>query len=117
MSERNICRELGCPGHCCQDTRQYIPARERKASYPDAKPAPRDILPEDLPDGVYYSHAGYEGTVYFENIRIVGMCPNNEDGNCMIYNNRPSACDNYEVGGDDCNKVREFNLIPLDSIK
>lgn len=62
------------------------------------------------PEGQVSATEIYPG---FSTVSVVGRCPNLSDNNrCNIYDERPEACIQYPVGGEDCNYRRMKNGLP-----
>jgi hypothetical protein len=51
-------------------------------------------------------------------VYIIGMCPNNSEGNCSIYNERPGNCAKVEIDGEGCSRARSrFGLVPISEVE
>jgi Fe-S-cluster containining protein len=74
----NECKEIGCPALCCTLTKEMLEWK------PGLKP-----LPIFVSDG----NGGY-------------VCQYLQDGECSIYDRRPSVCEQFEYKGDACNNLR-----------
>lgn len=102
MPERNLCHELGCPAACCRDIYMEY-SGDITEHFPEAKMVDYYDLDEMGAPGVYYIK--YQSKLL---IRIVGKCPNlGEDFSCKIYDHRPAACENFEIGNKLCLNKRK----------
>ena len=79
-----------------------------------AQPIIRDNIDMyKLDPGIYYSLRGYEGTTPMYIMHIVGKCLyQNSKGDCSIWEMRPHACRNFELGDEDCNDIRQEANLP-----
>jgi hypothetical protein len=109
MLERDICRELGCPGLCCRNSK----FDERRDSFLSCFTNTQRINIEEVPllvhypDGVYYLDSAKRDFPDWIIGYIKGNCPHLAPrGGCLNYGQRTSACRNYLVGGTKCNKLR-----------
>jgi len=119
--ERNLCRDSGCLGFCCQDINLEVTKFERKRVFSTAiKVDTFKILDEikglKIP-GVYYTRCRRKrlGDSGFELITIVGSCPNKaKDGSCQKHAEREHAARNFDIGSEICNAIRkEHGLSPI----
>lgn len=117
MAERtgNICHESGCFGYCCSNMTFSITPSLRRRCFPGAIPATDDVNSKvDGPDGVYYSTSSSRGGIIVEWLLIKGVCPNLKNGACAVYEQRPPACRNFQIGSVECDEVRvDYNLSPV----
>jgi hypothetical protein len=98
-SEKNICKDLGCPGICCTNVRGNNAVREDwfRLAFPDAvNVGTVDNLVECEQvhkEGVFY--VSYSGWVH---VVINGRCPNQkENGDCNVHQEPfyPNMCKNF----------------------
>lgn len=122
MSERNLCKESGCPGLCCQDIDLEITGAERREIFSIAQKVGTAkellVLRQNNVKGLFYiSNYRRPGLNYpnFCLLAINGPCPNKtSDGDCIKHANREHAAINFRFGSFDCNKTRkEHGLAPV----
>jgi len=65
-----------------------------------------ELAEEEPPAEEVVAFGGYVGTAMMEYYRFIGACRYLRNGECGIYEDRPSACRNFEVGSEDCRKIR-----------
>ena len=74
----------------------------------------------DFKEGIYYAKNPDESLT----VGVNGSCPNLKlDSSCGIYESRPIACQNFELGGNECKSARKQigrkpleQVIPLEAI-
>ena len=110
-----------CKGACCINVALFniTPGELALFSKIVRKPTADDVLDAvfQIParDGVYVATNGSGMNI----VGIKGNCPNLlPSGECGIYDERPEACRNLVVGGQDCRSARrKAGLGPLERIK
>lgn len=87
----------------------------RSRCFPEAISATDDVNSKDGgPDGVYYSTSSSRGGIIVEWLLIKGVCPNLKNGACAVYEHRPPACRNFQIGSVECDEVRaDHDLSPI----
>lgn len=119
MKEKNPCLFSGCKGYCCCDVPLEATVGERKRLFPYASrlTSLKELknVPTDVPN-VYYvryrrKHLGNSGFVL---VVIVGKCPHLDDeGNCLVHNERSHAARNFQIGNEFCNEIRTEHSLPI----
>jgi len=96
---RNECKEMGgCFASCCHDARlpRGMSANHRRRIFPHAIQVGLftdfDTLTKP---GVYFKPLGRE-------IRIVGVCPNQDSGECLVHKDPPWDCSHLMRSSDAC---------------
>jgi len=119
MKELNPCIASGCLGNCCKDINFELTNSERKRIFPYAVKVKNlgelNKVPTDHHD-VYFSRIvrrKFKGENMVE-VAIVGRCPHLKyDGNCRIHDKRSYAARNFQIGSDECNKIRICSGLPI----
>nr|MBI5455357.1 YkgJ family cysteine cluster protein [Candidatus Levybacteria bacterium] len=68
-----------------------------------------------MQNGVYYAESA-ESSYYAA--AIAGPCANlGQDGECLVYQERPTHCRRFETGSSDCDKARQKDgLVPVQEL-
>jgi hypothetical protein len=112
MSERNLCRELGCQGACCRNIHGQLASSTEYflKMFPEATPvsSTEETLEKikKQEHGVYYYPE--RGWVYFS---VSGDCPNlKEDLSCRVHGQRfyPSFCNNMVFKSIECGDSQQI---------
>lgn len=118
--ERNLCRDSGCPGYCCENIDIEVTRCERSRLFPKATHVGSinelAEIKEAKTPGVFYTEyerEGLKGDFYI--VSLNGVCPNRlADGSCSKHEERGYAARNFRIGSDDCNAIRrEHGLTPI----
>ena len=110
--ERNLCKESDCNGACCRDIFIVDTENVFLGCFPDAVEISRSEFEsvKCIGEGVYYFFDGANG---FVNGRVNGTCPNlSSEGDCISWDSRTRAARNFEMGSDECNKIRSECGLP-----
>ena len=110
MTERNPCREIGCPASCCHDLTLWI--RTTKEGLAQLFENPIEIkksqFDEQTEKGLYFCQEQDR-----LKIRIIGPCPNlGDDFYCKIYPKRPIGCRRLLIGSSECSRSRIRDFLP-----
>ena len=108
MTERNECKEIGCPALCCRNMRIfYVSEEEQQRCFPSSILVDLNDVKSDRPGPV--THARKYG--YYE-VMFFGACPNVRNGECIWGGERPSNCKRFPFGEFECDSTRRSRGYP-----